>query len=170
MTPPGAVFDAVTFVQSLANPGGPAAACWQRVQAGELAHFSSDDTLAELADVVSRPKVAKRLKFDAEIARPFLDSVRSPSTVVADVPARFSYPRDPQDEPRVNLARAAGARDLVTWDNDLLDLMKDGNADGGALTALAPDLSILTPPEMMRVLRSAQAPPPAPPANGPRTE
>ena len=154
MTPTRAVFDAVVFVQSLANPDGPAAACWRRVLAGELTHFASDDTLAELADVVSRPKVAKRLGFDAEIARTFLDAVRRASTVIGDVPARFTYPRDPKDEPLVNLALAAGARFLVTWDNDLLDLMKVGDAAGEALTTHAPDLAILTPPEMMRLLRA----------------
>lgn len=58
--------------------------------------------------------------------------------------------------PLVNLALAAGARCLVTWDNDLLDLMQGGNADGGRLKALAPDLTVLTPPELMRLLRTAQ--------------
>ena len=57
----------------------------------------------------------------------------------------------------------------MTWDNDLLDLMKEGNADGKALKSLAPDLTILTPLEMMRILRAtqaahAQAQPPGPSA------
>ena len=154
MSRPGAVFDAVTFVQSLANPAGPAAACWQRVLAGEVTHFASEDTLAELADVVSRPKLAKKLAIDPDIARTFLAAVRRGSVVVPDVPSRFTYPRDPKDEPLVNLALAAGARYLVTWDNDLLDLMTAGNADGTRLKAQAPDLAILTPPEMMRILRA----------------
>lgn len=54
----------------------------------------------------------------------------------------------------MNLALAAGARYLVTWDNDLLDLTADGNTDGTLLKAQAPDLTILTPPEMMRILRT----------------
>jgi predicted nucleic acid-binding protein len=39
----------------------------------------------------------------------------------------FSCPRDPDDEPYVNLAVAAGARYLVTRDKDLLDLMEDAD-------------------------------------------
>jgi putative PIN family toxin of toxin-antitoxin system len=154
MTPPGAVFDAVTFVQSLANPDGPAAACWQRVLAGELQLFTDDPTLAEVADVVSRPKVAKRLAFDAEIAKSFLDEIRKRSTQLASVPSRFSYARDPKDEPLVNLALAAGAKYLVTWDNDLLDLMQPDNADGIALRLQLAELVILTPPDLMRILRT----------------
>ncbi len=154
MTPPGAVFDAVTYVQSLANPDGPAAACWQRVLAGELQLFTDDPTLAEVADVVSRPKVAKRLAFDAEIAKTFLDDIRKRSTQHAGAPARFSYRRDPKDEPLVNLALAAGAKYLVTWDNDLLDLMQPDNADGIALRLLSAEFVILTPPDLMRILRT----------------
>ncbi len=159
MTPARAVFDAVTFIQSLANPNGPAAACWRRVQAGELIHFSSEDTLAELADVVARPKLAKRLAFAANSARVFIEAVRNGSTVLADVPLRFHYPRDPKDEPLVNLALAAGAKYLVTWDNDLLDLGNEGNAEGATLRVDAPGLTILTPPELLQVLRLAESNP-----------
>ena len=154
MTPPGVIFDAVTFVQSLANVNGPAAACWQAVQAGQLIHYCSEATLAELTDVVSRPKLAKKLAFDLDIAREFVASVRRTSTAVFEVPNRFTYPRDPKDEPLVNLALATDARFIVTWDNDLLDLMKEGNADGEALKAQAPDLIIITPPELLQILRA----------------
>lgn len=89
---PGAVFDAVTFVQSLANPAGPAAACWQRVLAGEVTHFASEDTLAELTDVVSRPKLAKKLAIDPDVARTFLEAVRRGSVVLPDIPRGSPIP------------------------------------------------------------------------------
>ena len=38
-------------------------------------------------------------------------------------PSVFAYPRDPKDEPYVNLAVAAAADYVVTRDKDLLDLM-----------------------------------------------
>ena len=41
------------------------------------------------------------------------------------VPHVFAYPRDPDDEPYVDLAIATHASFLVSRDNDLLDLMKD---------------------------------------------
>jgi uncharacterized protein len=155
MTPPGAVFDAVTYVQALASPGGPAAACWQRARAGEVILYVSEESLAELADVLARPKLARRLNISGDVVRTYLAAIRDAAVTVADVPVRFTYPRDPKDEPLVNLALAAGAKYLVTWDNDLLDLMAEGDAAGQALRAQAPNLSILTPPELLQVFRTA---------------
>lgn len=45
--------------------------------------------------------------------------------LVAEVPKRVSLERDPRDEGYLNLALAVEARYLVTWDNDLLDLVAD---------------------------------------------
>ena len=44
---------------------------------------------------------------------------------IDEVPATYSLPRDPNDEPYLNLAIAANADYLATWDNDMLDLMED---------------------------------------------
>ena len=41
----------------------------------------------------------------------------------------------------------------------MLELMQEGNTDGELLKAQSPDLTILTPPEMMRLLRAAQTAP-----------
>ncbi len=57
----------------------------------------------------------------------------------------------------MNVALAAGATYLVTWDNDLLDLMKAGNAEGEALKGRAPGLVILTPPDLLGLLRAEKA-------------
>lgn len=42
---------------------------------------------------------------------------------IKEVPRAFEYPRDPTDEPYINLAIAAHAKYLVSRDKDLLDLM-----------------------------------------------
>ena len=44
------------------------------------------------------------------------------------MPKEFSYPRDEDDEPYINLAIAAGAGFIISRDRDLLDLMT-GHAD-----------------------------------------
>src|ERR671926_1776999 len=49
-------------------------------------------------------------------------------TLVRLVPKKFSYPRDEDDEPYINLAGAAAADFIVSRDNGLLDLMT-GHAD-----------------------------------------
>ncbi|HJZ93551.1 MAG TPA: hypothetical protein VKE40_21925, partial [Gemmataceae bacterium] len=77
----------------------------------------------------------------------------------SNVPAVFSYARDPKDEPYLNLAIATSANYIVSWDNDLRDLMRADNADGQALRALAPALQIVTPPEFLATLRDAEAKP-----------
>jgi predicted nucleic acid-binding protein len=48
----------------------------------------------------------------------------------AEVPVFFHYDRDPDDEHVLNLAIATKATYVVTRDNDLLDLMVEGNAAG----------------------------------------
>jgi predicted nucleic acid-binding protein len=69
---------------------------------------------------------------------------------VSDVPKVFTYPRDPDDEPQINLAVAAGVRYLVTWDNDLLDLMSEKKAAGSDFRQRFPQLLILTPVALIR--------------------
>ena len=65
------------------------------------------------------------------------------------MPPVFSYPRDPKDEPYVNLAVAAGLRYLVSRDKDLLDLMQDPS-----FQQRFPDLMILDPVTFLRALSS----------------
>jgi predicted nucleic acid-binding protein len=69
---------------------------------------------------------------------------------VSDVPKVFTYPRDPDDEPQINLAVAAGAQYLVTWDNDLLDLMNEKKAAGSDFRRRFPHLLILSPVALIR--------------------
>ena len=74
------------------------------------------------------------------------------------------FPRDPKDEPYINLALAANADYLVTRDNDLLDLMNDSD-----FRQQFPGLTILDPVAFLRVL----SPPPvtdAPPGGTPAQE
>jgi predicted nucleic acid-binding protein len=41
------------------------------------------------------------------------------STLIVDVPLAFEYPRDPKDEPYINLAIAAEAGFLASRDRDI---------------------------------------------------
>jgi len=73
------------------------------------------------------------------------------------VPRVITYPRDPKDEPYLDLGAHAKAAFLVSFDNDLLDLMAEGNADGVRIRALALGLEVVTPPELLRRWRERQS-------------
>lgn len=62
-------------------------------------------------------------------------------------------PRDPKDEPYLNLAVAAQATFLVSRDLDLLDLIKDA-----AFRQRHPDLNILDPPAFLAEMARQQPP------------
>ena len=85
---------------------------------------------------MKRPSI--RAKFpeltDDATAR-FVSALLTYGISIGDVPQLFSYPRDPKDEPYVNLAFAANAGYLVSWDEDLLAL---NDTLGSALRVVTP--------------------------------
>ena len=78
----------------------------------------------------------------------FCERVQQVAQRIDPVPALFALPRDPDDEPYLNLAIAAGADYLVTRDNDMLDLMQDAT-----FLAQHPTLTILDPVAMLHFLK-----------------
>ena len=157
-----AVFDTVTLLQAAANPAGPAGGCLGLVTDGKVALHLSEDGLTELADVLGRAKVRKRFpQLTDEAVATFLTGLRVIAQVATTVPQAFHYDRDPEDEHILNLAIVSGSPYVVTRDNDLLDLMKEGNADGSALKARHPAIAILDPLAFLAVVS-----PPGPARSG----
>ena len=104
--------------------------------------------IAEVKDVLSRPKLRKKLpNLTPERAEAFLQDVASYAVSIDEVPEQYRYERDPKDEPYINLALAAGARYLVSRDKDLLDLMNDQG-----FRNTCPGLTVLDPPALLREL------------------
>jgi putative PIN family toxin of toxin-antitoxin system len=160
---PGAVFDCVVLLQAAISRKGPAYACKALLDAGRVRVFVSPDVLAEITEVLNRPELQRKFQsLTREAAAAFLKDLGGKTVPVAHVPQQFSYARDPDDERYVNLALAVGAGFLVTWDNDLLDLMGD-NPAGVDFRRRFPGLHILTPAAFLRALA---APPPAPAEGG----
>jgi putative PIN family toxin of toxin-antitoxin system len=142
----GAVFDCMVFVQAVASARGPACACYELVRGGKLTLFVSPEVIAEARDVLGRSKLRRKLSaLTSEAVEEFLRDVESRSVMVADVPRTFRLERDPKDERYLDLAIAAGAQYLVSWDRDLLDLLADE-----AFRQNFPNLSILDPPALLR--------------------
>ena len=142
-----AVFDCMVFVQALANLKGPAYACYQLVRSDRLVLYLSPEVVAEVGDVLNRPKI--RGKFPAltdGAVETFLQDTVSRAVMLSEVPETFRLERDPKDERYINLALASKASYLVTWDKDLLDLMNDEG-----FRRQFPQLTILEPPALLRL-------------------
>jgi putative PIN family toxin of toxin-antitoxin system len=145
MTPP-VVFDCMVFLQGAGRPQGPAAACLGLVDEAKVVLCVSPDVLAEVRDVLTRPETLHRFpRLSPEWVESFVTNLELKGVVFARVPHAVALPRDPKDEPYLNLAVVAGAKYLVTRDYDLLDLMKDED-----FRQRYPDLRILEPVAFLR--------------------
>jgi predicted nucleic acid-binding protein len=116
------VFDCNVYFQAMISPFGPA---------GQL-----------LAKAVIR-------QIDLFL---FFDKVTTIATLIESVPSVFTYSRDPDDAHYVDLAVAAGAKLIVSRDKDLLSLADVTTPEGQDFRMRFPDIEILTPPALLRML------------------
>jgi putative PIN family toxin of toxin-antitoxin system len=145
---PVAVFDCMVFLQGAGRPAGPARACFRLVDEGRVTLCVSADVLAEVRDVLTRPKTQRKFPLlSPEWVDEFVQNAESKAIVVSEIPKAFSLERDPKDEPYLNLAIAAKAEYLVSRDSDLLDLMKDET-----FRKRCPGLVILDPVAFLRAM------------------
>jgi putative PIN family toxin of toxin-antitoxin system len=145
---PRAVFDAMVYLQAMVNDQGPAFACKRLVDEGKVILVVSPTILEEAKEVGNRPSLQRKFKnLTSENVTAFLQDLRAKAVEITEVPQVFRYPRDPDDEPYINLAIAADARYLVSRDKDLLDLMADK-----VFRRRFPHLVILDPVALLREL------------------
>ena len=155
MTPPVTVFDCVVYLQAAAGAAGPARACLRLAEEGRILLTISLPIRAELEDVLNRPRLRHRFaSLTAEAVALFLQDVSRLARIADDVPAVTTFPRDPKDEPYLDLAVAAQAEYLVTWDNDLLDLMNTQVPENKAFQQQFPRLTVLNPPAFLQMMRA----------------
>lgn len=146
------IYDSNVFLQALANPDGPAGRCITLTLEGTVALFISPHVLDEIRDVTQRPKLVAKFRLRRDRVETLLDNLLIAAVVVTSVPEHWTYERDPTDAHYVNLALAAGATLVVSWDKDLLDLMNDANPDGKALRTQHPGFRVLTPPQFLEII------------------
>jgi putative PIN family toxin of toxin-antitoxin system len=145
-----AVFDCMIFLQATTNEKSPAFACFELVDSEKLTLCVSPQILEEVSEVLQRPKLqAKFPNLTPARTALFLQNVRAKAIMASDVPKVFTYPRDTDDEPYVNLAIVTAAKFLVSRDKDLLDLMNDAD-----FRTLYPSLTILDPVALLNNYRS----------------
>ena len=116
---------------------GPPHALLEHVRSGELTFISSPELLAELAEVLARPK------FDAIIGRSnssheqMLLQVRMLAEVIDPPPLATPVCRDRDDDALLALAIAAQADLIISGDEDLLSLVSFG-----AIAILSPAMAL----------------------------
>jgi uncharacterized protein len=118
---PRAVLDTNVLVSALITPDGASARLLLELHAGAFELIVSPTLLAELRDVLGRPK------FERYVSAPEVDAyvelIGRESILVEDpAPSPAPLSVDPDDEYLIDLARAARVDALVTGDVHLLDL------------------------------------------------
>ncbi len=147
------IFDTVALVQSAINPNGAAGKCLAYFEQGKISVAVSRATLAEVKDVLSRPHIRQRYKhITDEIVTGLTQLLSYRGLYVRNVGRHFTYPRDPDDEPYLNLAVEISADYLISRDNDLLDLMDWNREEGREFQRRFRFLKIVTPEEFLRIM------------------
>lgn len=150
------IFDTNIFLQALVSKRGPAVRCLEYFDQGKITLAVSRATLAEVAEVLKRSTLSVKYPLlTDERVQELLDRLRYKGIYVRKVRPHFSYPRDPNDEPHLNLAIEVEADYLVSRDHDLLDLMKWEQEEGRTFQQRFRFLKIVTPVEFLKVMESA---------------
>ncbi|MSR57703.1 MAG: putative toxin-antitoxin system toxin component, PIN family [Planctomycetaceae bacterium] len=149
-----AVFDCMIFLQAATNDRGPAFACLSLVEANEVDLFITPGILAEVRDVLTRPKLRATFpQLTRDVVDTFLQKIVALATLVAESPDAGVVIRDPDDLPYLNLAVAANAEYLVSRDNDLLSLMRDRS-----FVEKYPRLQVVDPAMFLSAVRATGRP------------
>jgi putative PIN family toxin of toxin-antitoxin system len=151
---PTVVYDCMIFLQALASDKGPAFACIQLVEQGRVKLVVSSAVFDEVRDVLNRFDIQTKFpRLVPERVQKFLEKVTNLSELIRDVPPIFKLPRDPKDEPYINLAIAAHAEFLVSWNKRHMGyLMAKDTPEGLDFCNRFPGIKILEPPAFLQIL------------------
>lgn len=149
------VYDTMLFLQWAALPADRTHASIRAVLDGRVRLCMSQALLDEVKDVLSRPAVmARSPNLTPHRLQLIVETTLDHAEWFADVPDAFTWPHHPDDDHSFNLAIAARADRLVTWENRIHDIALNFPLDWARLYALAPQLRIVTPKELAEELRA----------------
>ncbi len=153
-----AVFDCNVYLQAAAREKSVAADCLRLVEKGLVRLYVSEDVLAEVEEVLHRPEIRTHFQsLTDELIGAFLLRVRKGAQMVRRVPKKFSYARDPDDEPYINLAVETKADYLVSRDRDLLDLMIAYTSEAKEFRQRFRPLQVIEPLEFLQEVRRLES-------------
>ena len=113
--------DTNVLVSAVLQPLGSSAAVVRSWQRGEIELVVCPKLLAELTEVLTRPKLQSRIS--AEHADAFVALLRSQAELRADPPVDPGLTPDPKDDYIISLARATRAGCIVSGDQDLAGVL-----------------------------------------------
>ena len=147
-----AVYDTMLFFQQAALSIDRTHATFKAVESGDIELCLSHALLLEIKQVLTRPEMLRKApSLTPERVEKILSALMSRSTLFDPVPQIFHWPEHPDDDHLFNLAIAASADFLVTWETRLLKLPQSILLQ---LHAVAPHLRCLAPFELLAELRS----------------
>lgn len=141
------VLDTNTVISGLLW-GGPPRKLIDLALADEVALFTSRHLLDEAADVLARPKLARRLAQIGATPADLMEAYRQLATEIAAPPLGTPVCDDPDDDHVLACALAAQATVIVSGDDDLLRL---GSYSGITITPAATFLQTFAPPPESQV-------------------
>jgi putative PIN family toxin of toxin-antitoxin system len=122
-------------------------------ESGFIQLFVSREVLAEVEEVLNRPEIRAHFPdLSDEIVGAFLQRLQKLSVLIRPVPKKFSYPRDEDDEPYINLAVAAVADFIISRDRDLLDLMTGHTSECKEFRQRFRSLRVIEPAEFLKLI------------------
>ena len=160
--PPRAVFDCMIYLQSTANDNGVSAKILRLLDSKDISLFISEQILDEINDVLHRPKIRNQIpKITDQRVNALLIRLNQHAIKIVNVPEEYRLEQDPKDEKYINLALIARAEYIVTFDSDMLDLMKDKskagkfNEAGSIFRQRYPFLKIINPVEFLSLIEQS---------------
>lgn len=115
------VIDTNLLVAYLLTKGPTLSQLIDQWEAGKFVLLTSTALLAELKDVVQRPRLQRMMRADPQ---PLIDVLEQDAVFVAGELTLSGVCRDPKDDMFIACAVEGGADYLVTGDKDLLDLQQ----------------------------------------------
>ncbi|HEY6331168.1 MAG TPA: putative toxin-antitoxin system toxin component, PIN family [Blastocatellia bacterium] len=147
------ILDCVVLVQSLISSSGPAVECIKLFEQGRFALALSKDILTEAREVLARSSLRQRYpSLTDDRVDALLELLLYRGRLFREVGRRFEYPRDPDDEPYLNLAIEARADFIVTRDRDLLDLANWDTEEGRDFQKRFRFVSIVDPVAFLKIV------------------
>jgi putative PIN family toxin of toxin-antitoxin system len=157
---PRVVLDTVIYVQALISGRGASAGCVDRLKAGRFVVLLSNAVLAEMRDVPLRPELTRRYPYlTPQRVEAFVKEIESLALSIPAPTPVFSLPRDPKDEPLIDLAVAGDADYLVTWnERHLTYLMKQDTVEGRDFCERFPRVRIMSPSDLLKIIDTRLTP------------
>jgi putative PIN family toxin of toxin-antitoxin system len=150
---PDVVFDCNVFLQAITRATGPAAHALRLVEQGAVTLHVSRPVLRELRLTLAYPEIRQRNpQVTDEVVDRFIALLLFRGQLHRTVARLFPFPRDPKDEPYIDLAVAVGADYLVTRDKDLLSLATGHSMEAKQFRQRLPGIKIVNPVDFIAAI------------------